>query len=129
MGYQSLKQAIHAQGLSVRELARRAGVPAMTVSNFTSGRNNLAPLKTYIAIAQGLGISLDELADILLCEQDISTETVSALDVQVITNSSADALQNRNQVSTLPSDKTKTGLFLLRLRKPTTQAPRAFRVA
>jgi transcriptional regulator with XRE-family HTH domain len=56
-----LKRLRHAAGLSQSQLARAAGVPASTLRQWEQGRR-LPSLEGFFAVADGLGVTLDELA-------------------------------------------------------------------
>lgn len=62
-------------------------------------RNTHAPLRTYLKVSEAMGISLDELAALIVA--DISLEKCPAPKLQVITNSCAGALIDDKQVDTL----------------------------
>jgi transcriptional regulator with XRE-family HTH domain len=56
-----LKRLREAAGLSQPQLAQAAGVPVGTLRQWEQGRR-LPSLEGFIALAAGLGVSLDELA-------------------------------------------------------------------
>ncbi len=58
-----LKRLRQAAGMSQPQLALAAGVPVGTLREWEQGRR-LPSLRGFIAVARGLGVSLDELAGI-----------------------------------------------------------------
>jgi transcriptional regulator with XRE-family HTH domain len=56
-----LKRLRRAAGMSQPQLALAAGVPIGTLREWEQGRR-LPSLRGFIAVARGLGVSLDELA-------------------------------------------------------------------
>ena len=59
---EKLKTIKEEKGLTVAEIAKVGNVPLPTVTRVFNGHTQNATFETYVGIARGLGVSLDELA-------------------------------------------------------------------
>ena len=58
----NLQKGLRERGLTAAELSRASGVPRSSISNILSGRRSNPSFATVVALARGLGVSVETLA-------------------------------------------------------------------
>lgn len=56
---QNLRDELNYQGLTVKELAQKTGIPIRTLENYLGKRDSLPPVDNAFLIASVLGVSLE----------------------------------------------------------------------